>query len=314
VTRTPPWDLHALAGVGAHRLDGGEALVGRELGPADQLARRRPVLHRLEAAEGDLLAVLHLEVAHERVAGGAAAAAHPAPRDPELERQGQPRAHRPHAGRQQRHVDGGRLTRALAVEQRPHDPAGDGHGPDRVTERRCRRGRVGGIGGLEAEGDPRAVPVGERVVGALVGVRSPLPLARPPHVDEVRVVGAQVVHVDLQLGPHPGHLVGEEDVAGGRELVEHVEPLGRAEVEADALLAAVRVLEEHVDVRLHEREAAALQQASHGVAPLHVLDLDHLGAPVGEERGGRRDERVLGDLQDPHTLHDVGHLSPTAAV
>ena len=41
-------------------------------------------------------------------------------------------AHMPDA--QQRHVDGGRLAGALAVEQRAHDAAGDGHGPDRVAE------------------------------------------------------------------------------------------------------------------------------------------------------------------------------------
>ena len=62
-----------------------------------------------------------------------------------------------------------------------------------------------------------------------------------------------------------------------------------------------------------EVDDAARGQAPHGVAPLDVLDLDHLGAPVGEEgrRGGH--ERVLGDLQDPDALHDCGHRSSRIA-
>ena len=47
-------------------------------------------------------------------------------------------AHRPDAGAEERHVDGGGLAGALPVEERAHDPAGDGHGADRVAEGRAR--------------------------------------------------------------------------------------------------------------------------------------------------------------------------------
>ena len=57
---------------------------------------------------------------------------------------------------------------------------------------------------------------------------------------------------------------------------------------------------------LHHADAAR-QQPAHGVAALDVLDLDDLGAPVGEEGGGRRHEGVLGDLEDADTLHHGGH-------
>jgi hypothetical protein len=66
------------------------------------------------------------------------------------------------------------------------------------------------------------------------------------------------------------------------------------------------VLEQHVDGRAHDRQAAG-RQAAHGVAPLDVFDLDDLGAPVGEERRRRGHERVLGDLEDADALHDCGH-------
>jgi hypothetical protein len=83
-------------------------------------------------------------------------------------------------------------------------------------------------------------------------------------------------------------------------------PSSEPEVEPQALLAAVRVLEQHVDGRAHDRQAAG-RQAAHGVAPLDVFDLDDLGAPVGEERRRRGHERVLGDLEDADALHDCGH-------
>src|SRR5690606_40710677 len=70
--------------------------------------------------------------------------------------------------------------------------------------------------------------------------------------------------------------------------------------------APVRVLEQDVDVGAHDGQAAR-RQAPHGVTPLDVLDLDDLGAPVGEERRCGGDERVLGDLENADTLHDCGH-------
>ena len=81
------------------------------------------------------------------------------------------------------------------------------------------------------------------------------------------------------------------------------------EVEAEALLAPVGVLEQHVDAAA-ERHGAARREAAHGVAALDVLDLDHLGAPVGEQRRRRGHEGVLGHLEDADALHHCGHGSP----
>ena len=55
-------------------------------------------------------------------------------------------------------------------------------------------------------------------------------------------------------------------------------------------------------------------EAAHGVAPLDVLDLDHLGAPVGEQRRGGGHEGVLGHLEDADALHDCGHRSPPGSI
>ena len=81
-------------------------------------------------------------------------------------------------------------------------------------------------------------------------------------------------------------------------------PFSRADVDADALLAPVGVLEQHVHCA-HGGHDAAGGEPAHGVAALGVLDLDDLGAPVGQDGGCGRHEGVLGDLEDANTLHDV---------
>ena len=81
-------------------------------------------------------------------------------------------------------------------------------------------------------------------------------------------------------------------------------PFSVAEVDADALLPPVGVLQEHVHVA-HRGHDAARGKAAHGVAALGVLDLDDLGAPVGQDGRGRRNEGVLGHLQDANAFHDV---------
>ena len=297
----------ALVAVGQDRGGIDEALVVGQLRNADQGDGLGPVLPGLQAAEGHVAAVLGAVVADQRVAAGAPALRRRRPGDVHLQGEGETGAHRPQARAEERDVHGRGLAGALPVEQGAHDPAGDGHGPDGVAEGRGRgRGDVVLVGLLLAHGHPGPVPEGQGVIGALVGVGAPLALAGAPHVDDVRVVGPDVLDVDVQLGADRRHLVGEEDVAGRRQLAEDLEAVGGGEVEADALLAPVGVLEQDVDPAPEVHRAAG-GEAAHGVAPLHVLDLDDLGPPVGEQgrRGG--DEGVLGDLEDPYALHDCGH-------
>ena len=120
------------------------------------------------------------------------------------EGQGQGLAHRPHSDPEQRDVHGGRLAGPLAVEEGAHDPAGDGHRPDGVAEPGGRRwGDQVVLGPLGAGGHPGPGPERQGVVRALVGVGPPLALAGAPHVDDGRVVGPDLVEVDVELGDAP---------------------------------------------------------------------------------------------------------------
>ena len=165
------------------------------------------------------------------------------------------------------------------------------------------------LGSLGAGGDAGPRPEGERVVGPLVGVGPPLALPGAPHVDDVGVVRPDVLHAELELVADRRELVREEDVRRLRQPVEDGEALGRGQVEAEAPLAPVRVLQEDVDVGRDHGDAGR-GQPPHGVAPLHVLDLDDLGPEVGQGGRGRRDEGVLRHFQDPHALQHCGHRQP----
>ena len=116
-------------------------------------------------------------------------------------------------------------------------------------------------------------------------------------------MGSEVVDFDLQFGADRRQLVGEEHVARRSQAVEDVDSVPGREVEAQALLSPIGVLEEDVDVAA-QRHCATGGQASHGVAPLDVLDLDYLRSQVGEKGGRSRYERVLRHLEDAHALHD----------
>ena len=197
------------------------------------------------------------------------------------------------------------LARALAVEERAEDAAGDGHAADGVAVARSGLpGEVVDVGRRRPHGAARPAPVAQEVVAAAVGLGPALAGTGAGHVDDVGVVGLDVLELDVQLLPDRGHLVGQEDVAGRGQPVDEVEALLRADVDADALLAPVGVLQQHVHGP-HGGHDAAGGQPAHGVAALGVLDLDDLGAPVGQDGRRRRHEGVLGDLEDANTLHDV---------
>ena len=73
------------------------------------------------------------------------------------------------------------------------------------------------------------------------------------------------------------------------------------DVDADAALAPVGMLHQRVALRI-DLDAAHIEEAALGVTAHRVLDLDDVGAPVGEDRSCGRDERELRNLEDPKAL------------
>src|SRR5439155_1050 len=160
-----------------------------------------------------------------------------------------------------RHVDHRRLAGELAAEERGGDAARDRHAARRVAEGGALHDRLGGAGRRERVGDPAAAPERGRVVAAplALGAARALPVAT--HVDDLRVDAADVVHLDREPPPGRGEEVGQEDVGCLDQAVEEVAPGGAAEVEADAPLAAVRLLDHEVDAARWRDEAGGDEPA-----------------------------------------------------
>ena len=209
-----------------------------------------------------------------------------------LQRERDGGAERPHAHVEEGDVDLERLAGALAVVERAHDPAGDGHGTDGVAVGgRRQRHEVLVLDVGRGDRRSRAVPERQRVVGAAILVGAVLAPAGAAHVDDVRVVGPDVVELDVQLLLHLRQLVVQEHVAALRQLVDDLDALGRGEVDGEALLAAVGVLEEHVHLGAGHGGEATGHEAPHRIAALDVLDLDDLRRPTRRGSPTRRARR-----------------------
>ncbi len=196
------------------------------------------------------------------------------------------------------------------MEQRRSDSAGDVHPADRIAERRdplrqssseLRRGQC--VPDAAACPERGAVEAAGVALGALVAV------CAAAGVDDVRVGRADVLDVELVLLPLRRQVVGQEDVGGLGDLVEHLLAPGRGDVDADAALAAVGVLDQRMAVGV-ELEPAHVDEAALGVAAHWVLDLDDVGAPVGEYRAGRGHEGELRYLEDANALHHLDQVDP----
>ena len=93
--------------------------------------------------------------------------------------------------------------------------------------------------------------------------------------------------------------VAQEDVGPVDEPAHELRTFGPVEGHGDRPLAAVVDLERVVDVDRTLGELRWSHHAAHDVAG-QGLDLDHVGAHVGEHGGGTRRSHPVGDLDDPH--------------
>ncbi len=202
------------------------------------------------------------------------------------------------------------LAGALAVEQGRRDAARDVHPADGVAERRdALRQCAAQLLGRQRVADAAARPERGAVEASGVALGALVAVGTAAGVDDVRVDRADVLDVELVLLALRGHVIGQEDVGGLGDLVEDFLAACGGYVDADAALAAVRMLDQRMPLRV-QLEATHVDEAALGVATHRVLHLDDVGAPVGEDRSRRGNEGELRNLEDPYALHHLDHISP----
>ena len=159
-----------------------------------------------------------------------------------------------------------------------------------ALEGKLRAGR--GQGG----GQPAAGPVGGDVVGRLVGVGAVQAVAGDDGVHQAGVAGPQrrLAEADPLQGGDAD--VGEENVGAVDQGQSHLPSLLGGEVDGDAPLRAVVQLEHRIGRELASQHAT---EGASGIAPRR-LDLDHVGAPVGEDPAGRGSGHPHAQLHDLH--------------
>ena len=143
----------------------------------------------------------------------------------------------------------------------------------------------------------------------LPGERTARALGRAAAVDDPRVAAQHVVGLDAQLGACRRQEVGDEDVGRVHQRHQDVATLGGVDVEPERPLAAVADLEEVGDA-LDARRHPPRRDLPDRVAPRRVLDLEHLGAPVGEDGGRRRDEHEARHLEHTDAVQRTWHSTP----
>ena len=94
-------------------------------------------------------------------------------------------------------------------------------------------------------------------------------------------------------------VVGRDDVGGGDELPGQLLAVGRVDVQRDGTLAGPAVLEDAVGVE-GDLGGRLGPDVADGVEPVLRLQLDHVGAEVGEQAGGERPGDGPREVDDAH--------------
>ena len=202
-------------------------------------------------------------------------------------------------GRELREVDVGASARALAADQRGEDGNGAVQAGVRVRVGLLHAQRL--LAGIAAERVEPAEGGDRRGVTAQLAQRALL--AAPGHREhhEVRPALAQRLVAEAVTIEHARREVLDRHVAVRGEVEQQVAPGVGGEVDAEAELAAVDVVEHRLllGVRcvLHDRRGLP-----HVVEALARLDLDHLGAEEGEHLAGDGPGPDPAEVEHAHTL------------
>ncbi len=210
------------------------------------------------------------------------------------------------------HRDRGVVQRHVAVHADAVAPRGVDAGQQRdrrdhaagVVDHR-QAGLGGRAVGLAGDVHPAAEALQDVVVAGLLAPRPGHPEARQRAAHDGRVEVLEVVVGDLDLLGHVAAQVAVDRVGLAHEVLEDRAALGGGQVERQRALVAVEDLEEQRVLALGVRGHVA----AHVAARRRLLDLDHLGAEVGEVHASPGAGAVLLDGDDADVLQrqTLGH-------
>jgi hypothetical protein len=137
------------------------------------------------------------------------------------------------------------------------------------------------------------------VVGACAGAET-----ADRRVHDLGVAGGDGVVVQREALEPAGPEVLDHDVGPGGEALGHVEVRGLLQVQRDRPLVPVDAQVVRRDVVAHGRHPRA------GVVAGRALDLDHLGAEVGEQHRRVRARQDPGEVRDEQSA-EGSHVPPS---
>ena len=187
-----------------------------------------------------------------------------------------------------------RPRRVALLEHCREEPGKGGQPADVVADAAARVERDALAAG-QLDGEPRTRPEGADVVGRPVAILPAEPVAADTAVDEVGMTRHGRMGLEAKAVEGVGTQVGEEDVGRGEQAVELTARFGFAQVEHDAALAPVVLRKGRVGELLADAERS--ERAAHGVAGGR-FDLDHVGAPVGQQGSSGRGSDPDTELDD----------------
>ncbi len=168
--------------------------------------------------------------------------------------------------------------------------------------------RVGSPSGRAGEAHEAAHALRHQVIAGARRIGAGLAEAGDRAIDQTRVVGREAFIVEAELLEPADLEVLEQHVGARRELLDDALAFRRLEVELDRALAAIGAME------IGRAQMAAVGCRYEGRAPRTrvvagtlALDLDHVGAEVGEDLPRPRPRQNAGKLEDTHTAKGTRH-------
>ena len=190
--------------------------------------------------------------------------------------------------------DGDLLAAAglLALQQREQDRLHEMHAGGVVAE----RGRIDGQRLVVVALAPHHARqrLRENVLPALVGERPGLAEAGAEGADDARIDLGELVVAKAHALHHAGAEIVDDDVGVAHEIVDDRLAVGLAQIERDRALVAVEAAEH----RIVEPVGIVGDRGAREIAGAGPLDLDDVGAVVGEHLRRARAQHHLGEIDD----------------